>query len=375
MDFSRFPVQHWGLQAAGLGALGLVWFALNMDGPPVFGMERSWVLHGVLVVFAAGYLLGDQLPPLGGLHSGTLIQAASAIVVLYLTRSSVAPILMIVVIAQSPFHMGVRPTIVLMVLANIASLLIMQFTWGLEFSTALLTTLLYGTFQVFALLVGGFALSTEAARQELAEVNAELLATRSLLVESARDRERLRLSRELHDVAGHTLTALKLNLRSLARSQDSEARQLAEQSLELSENLLADVRALVGNFRSNDGLAVDRAIQQLTAPFDTPRFELAIDDDVRVQDLESAQTLLGVAREAITNVVRHANASLCRITLSGGESGLRLVVEDDGVGIRQQSPGQGIRGMAERLESVGGRLDVQPVQPTGTRVTASIGSD
>ncbi|MDX1572222.1 MAG: histidine kinase, partial [Xanthomonadales bacterium] len=290
------------------------------------------------------------------------------------SRHSTAPILLIVVIAQAPFCLGVRGTVALMAVVNIAMLMIIWKVWGADFTEALLSTLLYGTFQLFALLVGSFAISAEKARLELTEVNAELMATRSLLVESARDRERLRLSRELHDVAGHTLSALKLNLRTLTRETDGESQQLAEQSLELAENLLGDVRALVGNFRSNDGLAIDGAIEQLTAPFQTPRFEIEIDPDTRIEDLDVARTLIAVAREAITNVVRHANAGVCRIAVNRTDQRLRMIVEDDGDGVKDAHPGQGLRGMKERMRALGGSLAVEAVASGGTRVIATVGA-
>ncbi|MEL2266475.1 histidine kinase, partial [Klebsiella pneumoniae] len=80
---------------------------------------------------------------------------------------------------------------------------------------------------------------------DLARVNADLLATRALLADSARDAERLRLARELHDVAGHKLTAMRLNLRALAADPVLAGREglvLAEQ---LSGELLADIRQVV----------------------------------------------------------------------------------------------------------------------------------
>src|SRR6185295_615600 len=77
--------------------------------------------------------------------------------------------------------------------------------------------LAYIGFQIFAALTAWYAKSAERTTKELQETNAHLLATRSLLEESARDGERLRLARELHDVAGHKLTALKLNLSVLKR--------------------------------------------------------------------------------------------------------------------------------------------------------------
>ncbi|HWS78675.1 MAG TPA: histidine kinase, partial [Thermomonas sp.] len=77
-------------------------------------------------------------------------------------------------------------------------------------SNPVITTILYASFQGFAALTSHYARSAEEARDRLARTNADLLATRALLADAARDGERLRVARELHDVAGHKLTALRL---------------------------------------------------------------------------------------------------------------------------------------------------------------------
>ena len=97
---------------------------------------------------------------------------------------------------------------------NVAVYFIYQELWQLR--SPMISTLMHMSFQGFAALTAWFAYNAERTRDELAATNADLLATRSLLADSARDSERLRLSRELHDVAGHKLTALKINLAALA---------------------------------------------------------------------------------------------------------------------------------------------------------------
>src|SRR5690606_35877122 len=143
--------------------------------------------------------------------------AAQIVVVLALTARSgdgIAPVLMILVVVQA-VDLPRAWRIALVAGANLCLLAVLLSISSR--TSAAIVWLLYAGFQAFAGLTGYYAKQAERSRDELAQVNAHLLATRSLLEESARDGERLRLARELHDVSGHKLTALKLQLALLAR--------------------------------------------------------------------------------------------------------------------------------------------------------------
>src|SRR5690606_12300134 len=121
-----------------------------------------------------------------------------------------------------------------------------------QVGSPLVSTVMHASFQAFAGLTAWFAIGAERARDALATANADLLATRALLAETARDGERLRLSRELHDVAGHKLTALKLNLAALARDPRLAADPQAALCARLADELLADIRGVVAQMRQGD---------------------------------------------------------------------------------------------------------------------------
>ncbi|MEM9303439.1 MAG: sensor histidine kinase [Pseudomonadota bacterium] len=362
------------MRVAGVVTVALIWFALQPRSEAFGGLDGNLVANIAMAVFLVvafgGDYVRDRMTPAGSLF----VQSVAAMAANAVAPGSVAPILVIVIVAQLVFlYRGVQALTVVLAL-NGTLFLIMIGIWRLQWFDALMTVCLYGSFQAFSLLLASYARAAEDARNELKEVNAELLATRSLLVEAARDRERLRLSRELHDVAGHTLTALKLNLRGLAHDSEGDTRETAERSFELADGLLDDIRALVGNFRENDGFAVDGALRDLTAPFDEPVFELAVGEHAAIPDFDVARTLVGVAREAITNVVRHADATHCRVALESDAGHFRLVVEDDGEGIGEAPPGQGLRGMTERLRALGGSLEIGKRPGGGTRLVATLGA-
>src|SRR5690606_15622238 len=135
--------------------------------------------------------------------------------------------------------------------------------WSLK--SALVVSGMYFGFQMFAALTRHYAKAATEARDETMQVNAHLLATYSLLEESARDGERLRLARELHDVAGHKLTAVKLQLARRARDR-AGAPPALRTAAALAVELLGDVRGVVSQMRQDDGLDLRHALQDLAAP-------------------------------------------------------------------------------------------------------------
>ena len=167
----------------------------------------------------------------------------------------------------------------------------------------------YAGFQVFATLTAWYARRADETARQLRETNAHLLATRSLLEESARDHERLRLARELHDVAGHKLTALKLNLTALQREAGGAPN--LDNAAQLATELLEDIRGVVAQFRQHDGLDI-RAALEATARAAARAAEYPPRDQrrrARWPAWRRRKHLLRVVQEAVTNVVRHAGAA------------------------------------------------------------------
>lgn len=344
---------------------------LQPRSTPFFGLNRALVVHGSMAVFLIAFIFSDQIIRRSHNVVPIIFQFVAAALITAAAAGSGGPILNIVLIAQLIFMVNIPTAMLFAVAINVLQMMIFWKIWQESFNEAFISTLLYGSFQVFALLLARYAHNAERAQQEVTEINAELMATRSLLVETARDRERLRVSRELHDVAGHSLTALKLNLRQLVRTTDGDAKLTAKESLVLADTLLEDVRALVGSMRESDGLDLSGALRDLCAPFHRPVFEFSIDPDCEVPSVHTARLLLSIAREAITNVVRHAQASHCVVRLHRNDKGLVLAIEDDGRGLseRQMRSGNGITGMTERALEAGAHLSISPgIDGRGTRV-------
>lgn len=297
-----------------------------------------------------------------------LAQLGLAFVLMLLARNSTMPILLILCAIQIVHCWRPRAALVLLVAVNVGMFLVYRDVWQIR--APVIGTLMNMSFQAFAALTAWFAFSAEKARDELAAANADLLATRSLLAETARDSERLRLSRELHDVAGHKLTALKLNLAALARDPRFSADEQVRLCSRLADELLADIRGVVMQMRRDEGLDLGAALSALATPFPRPSMHLQIEPQARVASLAQAEAVLRAVQEGLTNAVRHSQAHNLWVVLRRDGSQLRLDIRDDGRGSGELAAGNGLRGMRERLEGVGGGLDVSRTDTGGVHLQA-----
>lgn len=298
------------------------------------------------------------------------LQCLFTLGICWFARTTTAPVLLVVVLSEFAMVVSQRALVAIAIGINLALYLILKFVWSA--AKPELIVLIYSGFQCFAAITAWYARRAETAAAELRSVNAHLLATRSLLEESARDQERLRLSRELHDVVGHKLTALKLNLALLERDAEVDRGKTLITASQLAGELLGDVRGVVAQLRQHEGMDLRHAIDALVAPLPRPRIVLDLADDARAADVAQAETVVRVAQEALTNIVRHAGASKASLRLARDGAALVLAITDDGVGSACLTPGNGLVGMRERVEARGGALTVESGAGRGTRVTARI---
>ncbi|MBN0041286.1 sensor histidine kinase [Cellulosimicrobium cellulans] len=265
------------------------------------------------------------------------------------------PILLVVVAALSVYVVPV-PVVAVVVAVNVV---VVGVASGLRGSVtdALLTATIYLLLQV-ASVGSTLALQRERRmREQLAVAHVELRAAAVLRDESTRSEERLRIARELHDVLGHQLTVLALELET-ARHQDGErAREHVVRAKDVARELLGDVRATVGELRRH-APSLEESLGSLVERVSVPRVRLTVEDDVTV-DEEQTVVLVRVVQEALTNAIRHAEATVLDVTVTAEEGRVRLVAQDDGRGAARVEPGNGLRGIEERVRAAGGtvRLD------------------
>jgi signal transduction histidine kinase len=358
------------LQPLNLAAmLTLVTVAVSLRNEAGTSMPLAYALIGA---YLAAFLACDVVPPQRRWMQAALyaFAAACAFALVWVApRTGTAPVLFVVLIAALALDYPPRRVLALVVLLDLALYVVLRARGHV--APAVAVTVYLG-FQAFAALIAHYARTAEHARDQLALVNAHLLATRALLADSARDAERLRVARELHDVAGHKLTAMSLNLHVLASDPAISARSEIVVARQMAGELLADIRNVVHALRDARGLDLATALHALAAPLPRPRLELDIGHDVRVDDPALAETVLRLVQEALTNSARHSGAARVRVAIRHGAGGLALTIDDDG---RMPGPlreGNGLSGMRERVAERGGRLAFERAAHGSLRIQAEL---
>jgi signal transduction histidine kinase len=196
-------------------------------------------------------------------------------------------------------------------------------------------------------------------------------------VVEAQELERARLARELHDETGQALTSILLGLKPLERSAESGAVALVR---ELVVSTLQSVRRLAVELRPSalDDFGLVPAVERLAQTF-REQSGLAVDLEAQLGEdrlhPEAETTLYRVIQEALTNIVKHADATRVSILLQRKSGAVVAVVEDDGSGFdpgATREDALGLAGMRERVLLVGGRLQVESSPGSGTTLVAEV---
>lgn len=194
---------------------------------------------------------------------------------------------------------------------------------------------------------------------------------------TAQERERLRIGRALHDEAGQTLTAIALEVeRAASEGPPAQREQMAALAAQLHASL-DEIRRISRDLRPEalDDLGLVNALIGLTSRADRQsgvRIERRFSGQLPPLPTELELVIYRVAQEALTNVLRHAQASHCLIALGSDGREVELRISDDGVGMpssRMNAETIGIEGMRERALLANGTLDIETRPGQGTQVT------
>jgi signal transduction histidine kinase len=218
--------------------------------------------------------------------------------------------------------------------------------------------------------LGAFA---ELVAQAIANVDArvQLEASRARIVEAA-DEARRRIERDLHDGAQQRLVTLALSLQLVARSAEPATATALQGCIEDLQTALAELRELARGL--HPALLTDRgvvaAVYELAARSPVP---VVVDADLdgRLPAAHEA-ALYFVAAEALTNVAKYAQASAVEVTLRSDGRWVEIAIADDGIGGARTENGSGLRGLADRVEALGGQLTVSSTPGHGTTVRARV---
>ncbi|MCP2262799.1 Signal transduction histidine kinase [Promicromonospora thailandica] len=346
--------------------------SVGVGAPVLFGaadpvIARGWwiALFGALI---AALLVSLALTAGRGRYAvfATAV-ALSWAVVLTAPRMGLLPILLVITAALSVYVMPLRAGFVVAGLNTVVVALVMV-TAHRGLTDTLVTVVFYLLIQVATMLSSATLIREQRLRQELSVAHVDLQAASALLAESARTAERLRISRELHDLIGHQLTVLTLELEAARHREGDRAREHMERANQVARELLTDVRHTVGELRTTSAdlgetlRGVVRDLPELAVTVDVER-------EVRV-DEEQASAVVRAVQEIVTNTLRHAEARALRIEVAARPPGFVLTASDDGRGFHELVPGNGLRGMTERFEALGGEVELDGTD--GFRVTARV---
>jgi two-component system sensor histidine kinase DesK len=219
---------------------------------------------------------------------------------------------------------------------------------------------------VFPLFVGG----SNVFFAERNRMNRRLRKANEEIEHLAKVAERERIARDLHDVLGHTLSVIILKSELAGKLIDRNPEEAGKEIREvetISRQALSDVRDAIRGYRSQ-GLGAELALAKST--LETAGVVVQCDAATSLKLPAVQESVLSLAvREAVTNVVRHAQARTCQLRLEQRNGSCRLEIQDDGRG-GPNLEGNGLRGMRERVEMLGGTLDRDTA--AGTRLVITL---
>jgi signal transduction histidine kinase len=345
--------------ALGLAAVVIVLAAASTDNPAADGVtERAldgWAAL-LLVAAGAGLLASRRFPGVAALA----VLGVSSVWYGVGYTSGLVNVATLIAFYRLGASEGRRRRFAVSVIA-VTALLVGMVAVGDESVQSGLTAAGY---VVMAVLFGEFVRNRELVVDNLSEraERAEADAKRRVV------EERLRIARDIHDVLAHAVSAMTVQAEVAADALDRDRHALRDAVHAIRQagtEALGDVRATVAVLRSGadpTGTTPSPRIADIDDLVDTARRQgLDVDVDIALSGRPLPEmvelTAFRVVQEAITNVMRHARARSARVTIHDTDAVLVVDVRDDGqAGPGQVAPGYGLRGMAERVESIGGEL-------------------
>ena len=309
---------------------------------------------------------------------GLALMTAAALAVGWYSHSGLSAMLMVVAAVVLPWLLPFRLGLFWLMLEHLSLVAVFATFPEYDHSIAIgfLQASIYLGISVLVFVTSTVASQQTDLREAQRRLNTELRATRALLAESTRIAERMRIARDLHDLIGHHLTALSLNLEVASHLANDASIEHVRKAQSTAKHLLADVREVVSELRQDDAIDLTQAIRSLTDNLSGLNVHVVMPPRFSVEDPRRAQVLLRCAQEIITNTVKHAGARNLWLNFAyANENLLGLHARDDGRGAEQVSPGNGLSGMRERLAEFGGSVTLDIGSSRGFALTVRLPLD
>lgn len=338
------------------GAVAYVEFGQLADSPFLWPSVLGYSIFLLLfLIIGSGY--ADKI----SLRKTQMISCAQLLIALLLMLvhvGQISPVLLVVWAAQLPDYFSRRNAVIQVIISNLLFYCIQISVW--HFESAVINSLIYLGFQLFALSTSFARVSERRAREQLEQVNQQLLTTRIILAQSSKQDERLRIARDLHDILGHQLTALNLQLEILQHKVASDLHASVADTKNLAKQLLDNIRAVVRNQRAPLTVDIRQAVQALVLRL--PQLQLTIEGELQLESAELAEQLLLCIQEGISNALRHGHATRINLSLQQQKKHITILLDDNGCGCGDKiNPGSGLLGINERLQGFNGSVTLTPL--------------
>lgn len=350
------------------GPGGLAEVSAWWSNPNITGWILSYLIFGVTYLLLTrrssmtrqtGYPSVVQL-------LGLVVLTGSAVAMGWFSQSGLSAMLMLVIAVVLPWQLPVGAGLAWMLLQNLMLIPIIASYMGWTIVTAFLQVCMYLGISALVFFTSMIASLQAEEREVQRRLNSELRATRALLAESTRIAERMRIARDLHDLVGHHLTALSLNLEVASHLVNAQAAEHVQKAQVTAKHLLSDVREVVSELRQDDAIDLTVALRSLTEGVPGLSVHMETPPRFSVEDPRRAQVLLRCAQEIITNTARHAGARNLWLRFDYVNANLlELDARDDGRGAANFRPGNGLSGMRERLAEFEGSVTVDSALEQG----------
>ncbi len=364
-----------GIASIAVVVAPVIWVGLQR--PALLTEARSVAWFATIIAFTILFSIPLLRPqPANRVLPIQLALAALALIANWLIPMAIPGValtgILLALVAAGHAQLGRPLAFALMGIQTLLLFVIYRWSAGWPIEIALSASLAYGVLQLALQSMWRLAILERSRRVALEGAMAELRSTHAMLEATARSAQRVEFARDLHDVVGHHLVALGLQLDAAiaeapptAAEGEDPARARIARARQLVRLLLADVREVVRSLHEERAVDLRAALLALASEGAGPRVLVTIAPDAPSMTSELANVLLRCTQEAVTNARKHADATIIEVELLAD----RLVVRDDGRGVDRLQEGFGLRGMRERCASVGCELAVTSARGAGTSIT------
>lgn len=209
--------------------------------------------------------------------------------------------------------------------------------------------------------------------QELTKANTQLAKMNVIEKRLAVEKEQTRIAQELHDSVGHSLVSI-MTLLKLSLIDKNNSNENTEKALLASELLLNDVRKCVVGIKTDTKSSISARIQDFICNYNSGNscIEFTEMGEEKSYHGFASDIIFSIVREAVTNSIRHGNANKIEVILKFSEACIRLYIIDDGTGCDKIVPDFGLKGMKEKINSIGGNIEFSSLPGNGFSVKAYI---